>query len=275
MNKEPVSFCCLSLFSGLIFVFDISMPQGVASGMLYIFVIAICVFLRSIKLIIFFSIISILLIIVGYFLSEAGSEKWIELINRAESIVMLGLIAGIGILLLKKQFKIEAELRHIANIDPLTAIANRRYILAFLEDVFHIALHFETELSILLLDIDHFKAVNDQNGHDVGDEVLRRVIAACLPILRKSDMIGRFGGEEFLVVCPHTSLKDCLTIGEKLRDTVERIDLSDLSSTLCITISVGCAGKVKNQNDIGLLIKKADDALYHAKHAGRNQIQVA
>ncbi len=219
--------------------------------------------------------LSIILIVVGYFLSESGSEKWIVIINRAESILVLGLIAGIGVLLLKKQFKTEAELRYIANIDPLTCIANRRYVLAFLEDALHVASHFETELSILLLDIDHFKTVNDQNGHDVGDEVLRRVIAACLPILRKSDMIGRFGGEEFLVVCPQTILEDCLIIGEKLRDTVERIDLSDLSPTLRITVSMGCAAMGKNQHDSGLLIKKADDALYHAKHAGRNQIQVA
>lgn len=273
MNKEFISIGCLSLISGLIFLFDISMPLGVAGGMPYIFVIVICISLRSIKLIIVFTISSIILTVSDYFLSVNGSPLWIVLFNRAETIIMLVLTAGIGVLFLKKQLKVESELRHFANIDPLTSIANRRYILAFLENAFNVALRYESELSILLLDIDHFKAVNDQYGHDIGDEVLRRVVAECSRVLRKTDIIGRLGGEEFLVICPQTSLKNCLFIGEKLRGTVEQINFLDLSPTLGVTISMGCASKVRNVANISLLTKKADEALYLAKHAGRNQIK--
>lgn len=161
-----------------------------------------------------------------------------------------------------------ARYKDEAFTDPLTGIPNRRAADQELSQAVGEGL----SLAVLILDLDHFKAVNDSHGHGVGDEVLRRV-ASCLDSnLRQGDLVARFGGEEFVVIC--RSPDNSLALAERLRAAVEAIDLSDTPIER-VTISVGVAICDGGQTvDVEPLLEAADQALYQAKSAGRNTVKV-
>jgi diguanylate cyclase (GGDEF)-like protein len=127
---------------------------------------------------------------------------------------------------------------------------------------------------VLVLDVDHFKSVNDAFGHAVGDQVLVRVAQACKQALRRFDMMGRLGGEEFLVVLPDTTLEVALQIAERLRRRVESLPMGNLAPGLRITASVGAALGDHEADDMAELVRRADNAMYRAKDAGRNRVEV-
>ena len=126
-------------------------------------------------------------------------------------------------------------------------------------------------VSIILMDIDYFKKINDTYGHQAGDEVLKTVSAILTDNLRQIDVIGRWGGEEFLIICPETDLECACGIAEKLRKTVES---HDFGLDIAVTCSFGAAAIASNENDSDF-IQKADDALYMAKENGRNRVESA
>ncbi|HEV8694602.1 MAG TPA: GGDEF domain-containing protein, partial [Lysobacter sp.] len=128
-------------------------------------------------------------------------------------------------------------------------------------------------LAVLTFDLDWFKRINDGHGHAGGDQVLIRVARACEATLRQDDLLGRIGGEEFVVLLPDTSLQGAQQVAERLRASVERIDLSDIASDLHVTISLGLS--MLRPQDAGLhdVIDRADAALYRAKEAGRNRAE--
>lgn len=162
----------------------------------------------------------------------------------------------------------QQEIEHIASTDILTGIYNRYKF----EELFMLELEraqrFQTPLSLILIDIDHFKVVNDSCGHDVGDEVLKCLVEIVQKHIRKIDIFARWGGEEFLVLAPNTDLKDVYTLAEKLRKTVESSKFPVVQN---ITISIGVSQLEKNDS-FNQLFKRADQALYFAKDNGRNQV---
>jgi len=165
----------------------------------------------------------------------------------------------------------QKKLREIATHDALTNLSNRYEILNVLQDEFHRSLREKKPVSTVMLDIDFFKNINDTYGHNVGDEVLVEVALRLKKILRRYDKVGRYGGDEYLVVLPNCSLRDATRIAERLRRAVSQGKIETESGRLAVTISVGCASSDNASiQSIENLVKSSDKAMYHAKNMGRN-----
>jgi diguanylate cyclase (GGDEF)-like protein len=156
----------------------------------------------------------------------------------------------------------------LAYLDPLTGVANRRTFDETLVQMWNVARRAKVPMAVAMVDIDHFKRLNDTRGHQVGDECLRRVAALCSSALRRSgDCFARYGGEEFAAILVNIDLEQAVTLAEHMRKVVERDG--------GITVSVGIASRVPTPNDDPLaLVADADDALYRAKREGRNCVRV-
>lgn len=165
-----------------------------------------------------------------------------------------------------------AQLREMADTDTLTGVANRRRILHQLARAMARADADGSELTLLYLDIDHFKKINDGYGHATGDEVLVAFVETLRTSLRPVDAIGRVGGEEFLVILRSTGLDEGTLVAERLRQAVERLAVVGLGSR--VTVSIGVAGRVPGEGR-DALVARADHALLAAKRAGRNRLRVA
>ncbi len=159
------------------------------------------------------------------------------------------------------------ELEKIASIDALTGLYNRRMINEFAKNELETVKRNSNSLSFIMIDIDYFKQVNDTFGHQVGDSVLAQLSKLILDNTRKSDIQGRYGGEEFIIICPQTSNEAVCILAEKLRSAVENFEFDVVGHK---TISLGVSTFCKN-DDVESMIKRADDGLYQAKNSGRNR----
>jgi diguanylate cyclase (GGDEF)-like protein len=158
----------------------------------------------------------------------------------------------------------------MANTDQLTGLHNRKYLDTILRHEGIKANRYSSSLSLMLFDIDHFKSVNDNFGHQMGDLVLKKVAKSLKGALRDSDVLGRWGGEEFLLVCINTSLTDATALAEKLRTVVE---LLTFDASLKVTVSIGVV-QLQVGETTEKAITRADAMLYRSKHGGRNQVSV-
>lgn len=175
--------------------------------------------------------------------------------------------------------RVQSQLQHIADEDCLTGLPNRRCVMHALQQCYDNARQQGSHLAVLLMDIDHFKRVNDQCGHPTGDALLTALGQILRQHLRQQSVAGRYGGEEFMVVCPHTSAEEALQLARRLCDAVrENLRITHAKESWPVTISVGISNFVSPHagiNDSGQsLIQQADQALYKAKNAGRDQVQV-
>ena len=160
-----------------------------------------------------------------------------------------------------------------AIIDPLTSIYNRRGLLLMAEDKFEQALLNKLDFSCIMIDIDHFKSVNDTYGHDAGDSVLREVAAFCRRCVREIDFVARFGGEEIIIILPDAGSETSIMVAERVRSTIEKTPVKVSEDyVLPITASLGVACLDEYTTTLDMLIKRADQAMYMAKHRGRNQV---
>ncbi|RME42419.1 MAG: diguanylate cyclase [Deltaproteobacteria bacterium] len=167
------------------------------------------------------------------------------------------------------------QLQHLAAYDPLTELMNRRTFMNCLEQEIVRARRHRFQLALLLLDIDFFKKVNDHHGHLAGDEVLRRVGEVIQGTLRRSDLAGRFGGEEFCVCMPNTTLSEAKIAAERLREAIARLTFyADDESPFHVTCSIGIAAYDEGISKRDELIQRADEALYRAKGGGRNRVEI-
>lgn len=171
--------------------------------------------------------------------------------------------------------ELEAELFHQASTDPLTGISNRRYFITQAEQELRRSRRFGRNLSVLMIDVDHFKIINDRHGHAVGDAVLQGVVKRCLESLRQSDLLGRLGGEEFAVILPETNLAAATEAAERLRRHMEERPLIAERIAIACTVSVGVAELNASDGSIDDLLHRADETLYRAKNKGRNRVEVA
>ncbi len=161
-----------------------------------------------------------------------------------------------------------------AIIDPLTGLHNRRYMQSHLATLTNNAVSQGTNFSLMILDVDHFKMVNDNWGHDVGDEVLKEISKRIKKAVRKVDMACRTGGEEFVVLMPETDPDIAQKVAERIRLKIERNPFSIIKSkkAITVTVSIGISGYVAGHTTADALMKKADEALYRAKKEGRNRV---
>jgi diguanylate cyclase (GGDEF)-like protein len=161
----------------------------------------------------------------------------------------------------------------LATIDGLTKVHNRRHLLELAKHEFERTRRYHHPLSALMIDLDHFKHVNDTYGHPIGDQALIALANCCKQNLRPSDLFGRYGGEEFLVLLPETPHDQAMEVAERLRSQIEQITLRTEKGPVRFTASVGIATMTEQDNiDLDHLIIQADDALYEAKGAGRNRV---
>ena len=170
--------------------------------------------------------------------------------------------------------QLEERLLSLASRDPLTGLHNRRHGMSYLEAQLARADRRGLPVALAVIDVDHFKSINDEHGHDVGDRVLCRVADALAKVGRKSDMVCRWGGEEFLLIAPDTELAQMATLAEKARDAVAAA-LANPGALPTVTISIGIAAGHGPASEAKRLIARADTALYDAKRAGRDQVRTA
>ena len=158
--------------------------------------------------------------------------------------------------------------------DPLTGLYNRRYMESHAGSLVDRAAERNKPLSVLVIDIDHFKSVNDTYGHDAGDEVLREFSDRLRSCIRGIDLACRLGGEEFVVVMPDTDMGVASKVAERIRRRIagEAFPIDRASRLIDITISIGLAGRIDAGDNATMLLKRADDALYRAKRSGRNRV---
>jgi len=181
------------------------------------------------------------------------------------AIFISGYLRNVGFIMMVSQ-RLYQDLREAALCDFLTQIYNRRATQQFLDQQFNQFQRYKTACSLILLDIDHFKRVNDTYGHETGDKILQMVAYTLKSQLRKTDVLGRWGGEEFLCILPNTSLEEAKLVAEKLRREIAETEAAGITCT----ISLGVKMLDHNDHTIDEAVKRADDALYKAKDSGRN-----
>lgn len=164
------------------------------------------------------------------------------------------------------------QLRYMASHDPLTGLLNARAYYAICDQMIQLASRNHTPYAALFVDLDHFKTINDTHGHEAGDAVLRGVATKLLETVRKSDVVGRVGGEEFSVFLPNTDLDGALKLAETLRAEIEKLKLWVGAEQLRVTASIGVARNQHNEQSMRDLQRLADQAMYCAKQQGRNRV---
>ncbi len=168
-----------------------------------------------------------------------------------------------------------AEVQNLAITDPLTGLYNRRGLFELGRLEFARARRFGRPFASIMLDIDHFKRVNDTHGHPIGDVVLKTLAIRFQGSVREIDLVGRYGGEEFVFLLPETALDKAREIAERLRKTIAQTPIPTEAGELNVTISAGLAMYDENTSDLETLIARADQAMYVAKHKGRNRIAIS
>ncbi|WP_226565341.1 tetratricopeptide repeat-containing diguanylate cyclase [Shewanella chilikensis] len=211
--------------------------------------------------------------------SERLKEQEVQILqqNRLLQLAVLilaSIIIFIMAILAYKQTGKSRQFQKIAQTDHLTQLANRRYTYQRGEALFNQAKHSGIPMSVILFDADNFKDINDQFGHDGGDKVLQHLASVSQTLIREQDLLGRIGGEEFLLLLPETSREECLKIAERLRQTLAESSPEALAGESRVTISAGVA-TLNTELQFSELLKQADNALYRAKNKGRNRVESA
>jgi diguanylate cyclase (GGDEF)-like protein/PAS domain S-box-containing protein len=170
---------------------------------------------------------------------------------------------------------VEARLERLATTDALTGVANRSHFFARAEAEIRRSARYRRPLSVLMVDLDHFKRVNDEHGHAVGDAVLAEFAGLCASILRADDLIARYGGEEFVALLPETDEQGAIAVGHRLREAATQIRAPAALAARRLTISVGVSPVMTGETAIEAALARADEALYQAKAAGRDRVVAA
>ena len=167
------------------------------------------------------------------------------------------------------------EVQSLALTDPLTGLHNRRSLFELGRIEFSRSHRKSLPFCCMMLDLDHFKQVNDNYGHSIGDQVLQEFAKRCKNSVREVDLVGRYGGEEVIIILPETELRSALPIAERVRKTVAETPIKISGREINITVSIGVAQKDENTLQLETLIARADQAMYIAKHKGRNQVAIS
>lgn len=169
----------------------------------------------------------------------------------------------------------EKKQRELATTDTLTGVTRRWHFFALSSQEFSRSQRYKSPFSVMMLDLDHFKDVNDTYGHAAGDAVLIAMTQHCAGSLRDSDIFGRIGGEEFAIILPETDTKAAFEIADRLRQEVMGLKLTHEGQDIALTVSIGLATQIDDDPNFQTLLDRADKALYAAKNAGRNRVEIA
>lgn len=200
---------------------------------------------------------------------NGGTPHPVQIISFV-AVMATALLGSIGFVLLVKE-RADREILHLAMTDSLTGIPNRRALMEQAEGA--LARRSGSPLALLMIDVDHFKRINDTHGHPTGDEVLRKVTCLMAGRLRGHDVVGRYGGEEFCVVAPDTDAEGALALAESLRQIVVATPIATEHGALAVSVSIGVAYCPANAvRELKDMLAEADAALYVAKGAGRNRV---
>lgn len=202
-------------------------------------------------------------------LDNGQQPHWIQLLTFV-AMMATALLGSIGFILMVKE-QADREVMHLAMTDSLTQVPNRRALIDHVERT--LAHRGGQPVAVLMIDVDHFKHINDKHGHLVGDAVLRQIAALLTKRLRRYDFMGRYGGEEFCVVAPDTDAESARQLAEALRELVASTPLPTERGDLSVSISIGCTFcHADGEKPLNTVLSEADDALYAAKQAGRNRV---
>lgn len=199
------------------------------------------------------------------------SLKWVNALHVA---LVFGMLSALAAFYRRTVLTAEGRLRKQATLDPLTGLNNRRHFETLATHVLARSQRDGTPVTLLLCDVDHFKRVNDERGHAVGDEVLMAIARMLGQNLRDGDVVARWGGEEFVALMPASPLDKACATAERIRAAVQATPLEVDATPLALTLSFGVA-QVHGVQDLHAAIARADKALYDAKNAGRNRVSAA
>ncbi len=205
--------------------------------------------------------------------AKSGREYWLDvsilaLRNAAGEVTHFAAIERD----VTEQKELEHQLETLSRTDPLTGLLNRRSLEDYLAKEYSRFKRHDTKFSALLLDIDHFKSINDQYGHSSGDRVLKMLARSCTASLRKYDLMARYGGEEFCVILPNTNADRAAVLAEKLRTGIAARTVKVGAGQIRVTASIGLSEVQASDKSPGEILERADAALYEAKHSGRNRV---
>ena len=184
-------------------------------------------------------------------------------------------VSSLGFIFMAKD-RADEDNRHLAAVDPLTGVANRRTLITTLEREIARAVRTRQPLAVMMVDVDHFKRINDTHGHPVGDQVLCEVVAVLRARVRLQDLVGRYGGEEFMVILPDTPLAGAEALARQLCQSIATSRCQTARGELAVSVSIGVAGgPLAPDTDWAMLLSAADQALYRAKENGRNRVELS
>ena len=255
-----------------IFLFDVSQPLGVAGGIPYIGLPLLGLLARSPRMIVALGAGSTVLILAGMAVSKSGTTLNVVLMNRGMCLALVWTVTLIALRHLAIGERLRESLRKQVAEDPLTGLYNRRYVFDIVERELTRYRRYREPLALILIDADHFKRVNDTWGHCAGDKVLQHIADVCRNSVRESDVVGRFGGEEFIIVLPHTRASDAGFVAHRIRQSMQRAGVRTDAGEIKVTLSLGIAECGPGTDTFDRLLQAADQALYAAKQAGRNRI---
>lgn len=263
-----------AVFLPLIFWYDLSQPANIASAVLYVLPVVLALLARSLAAIVAYSLAASILIVLGYTLSASARGSDFVLVNNLLSLVAVWSTALVSMLYVITSDAYEKRLEERAVIDPLTEIYNRRHLTMQLDLRIREAIRYGAPLTVLLVDLDGFKEANDRHGHLAGDRILRQAANIIAQTIRGVDLVGRYGGDEFLVIMPRTPIDDATRVAERIRVAVREASAGEGSASLesGLSVSIGVASLDRTAPTVEALVDSADRALYQAKRAGRNRV---
>ncbi|MBA5637607.1 GGDEF domain-containing protein [Duganella sp. LX20W] len=253
------------------------LPQGLVYGLAGIAACDFAAALCTLRLPVFARMLAAPTVL--YVVLSAWRLPWLLCVSGLMQYAFTVALATVMLLVMRmfqqKSFLLEQQLLHLSQHDSLTGACNRRYLEEVAERELALAQRHGRKLAVAMLDIDHFKQVNDQYGHETGDRVLQALVRTCQGELREIDHFGRLGGEEFVCVLPETDRDDALRCAERLRHSLSMLAIATPFGPLHFTVSVGVAVYGPGHANWPALLHDADLALYRAKHDGRNRVVLA
>jgi diguanylate cyclase (GGDEF)-like protein len=257
------------VYCAIILVIDIRTASEFSEAFLYSLALILVYPIKRKWTILFVTLLGISFTVFGKLFEDEAEVGIGGVFNRGMAILVLGAFG----FLLWRITSVERVLFRLSTSDPLTGALNRRHFMALVERELKRAERYGARFSLLMLDIDHFKRINDTYGHQIGDEAIKKMAEACNAHLRPTDMFCRYGGEEFLIALTHTEEAGARIAAERIREAVAKLEIPAERQTVRFTVSIGVTSFLSGAR-IERLIDCADQALYAAKTGGRNQVRI-